>query len=93
MRIIPSGRIKRLHVNSHTIQSNKKGGADPVLTCRMSDGPRYSGSGEEQRIDVVYRGEVICSLRYLKNKPLSCGATCWVETTREIHIHGVDDEV
>jgi hypothetical protein len=75
-RVFPAGTIKRIHVNMHIIRSNKKTGAiDPVTTIQWR--------GKSYRFDDV---EILGASKviYSPNKPLSCGARVWVETTAEV---------
>jgi hypothetical protein len=71
------GTIKRIHVNQHVIRKNlKEGTYEPVLTVKTSSSNHY---GHEVEIDgptrVVY-----------PEKPLSCGARVWVETTSPVTV-------
>ncbi len=75
--------ITRIHINQHIIKSNRKTGEkEPVITAKNYKQNRYGNtvtifdaSGNEVA-RVVYRPE----------KPLSCGAVCWVETENEIEV-------
>lgn len=76
--ILPTGTIKRVHVNQHVIRANAKNGTShPVLTVKHG---RDNLICDEVSINgpstVVYRP---CS-------PLSCGARVWVETTSEVEV-------
>ena len=67
-----------IHVNRHVIAANKKRGrVDPPLTVKNY---RETNYGHNVHIDgpsvLVYRPE----------KPLSCGATVWVETEAGVRI-------
>lgn len=67
-----------IHVNQHKIRSNrKKKSSEPVLTIKTYKSNEY---GSEVKINgpskVVYR----------PLKPLSCGATVWIETESEVEI-------
>ena len=69
-------RIKRVHVNQHVIRSNLKHGKnDPPLTVKVG---RENIRAHSVEIlgpsSVVYRGD----------RPLSCGARCWIETKSEV---------
>ena len=74
-RILPAGRIKRIHVNMHNIRANKDGGNRAVLAVRLSNEVVYGHN-------VSIRGD--SELVYKPEKPLSCGARCWIETTAEV---------
>ena len=66
------GRIKRIHVNQHTIRKNRsEGGNEPVVTLQLSD-----RSVRGHRIIIHGKSSTI----YRPHKPLKCGATVWVET-------------
>lgn len=84
--LLPNGeimkpKIKRIHVNRHIIASNKKNGTiDPVLTVKI---------GSEKVIrtsEVFFMGKN--RLVYSPLKPLSCGATVWIETKDKIIVNG-----
>ncbi len=67
---------KRIHVNQHVVRKNRKTGArDPVLTVKTYKDNTYYSS---VRVDGP------CTIIYSPDKPLSCGATVWVETTAEV---------
>lgn len=77
--------IKRIHVNQHIIKRNrktkKKDNVLTVKTYKSNDyGVEVEGNGAFR---VVYRPE----------KPLQCGAVCWIETDSEIHIIQTDGKV
>ena len=78
--------IKRIHVNQHVIKRNNKidithkdaaKGMEPPLTCKNSQVNHY---GYEiiinEHTKIIYRPE----------KPLSCGAKVWIETTEPVTI-------
>lgn len=61
-----------VHVNQHLVKHNKKHGTEfPVLTVKHR-GKTYYGH------EVLYHD--FSKMVYQPSKPLSCGATCWVET-------------
>jgi len=70
------GILKRIHVNQHNIRANTKItneiGLLPVMTVKTSSG-NYKG----YRVAICGPSEVV----YSPNKPLSCGAKVWIETT------------
>lgn len=73
---MPPGTIKRIHVNQHIIRENKKTGKrDNVITVQWKN-KSYRG----REITIHGDSEVI----YSPDKPLSCGARVWVETTAEV---------
>jgi hypothetical protein len=68
--------ITRVHVNQHVIRSNRQtGDRQPVLSVKRG--------GRTIRAHSV---EILGSSRlvYSPDKPLSCGATVWVETDGEV---------
>ena len=70
--------LKRIHVNMHKIRANKKYGTnEPVITVKTSKSNSY-GHG----VNILGPSKVI----YKPNKPLSCGARVWIETTAEVII-------
>ena len=68
-----------IHINQHIIKKNRKEGTtEPVITAKDYKRNRYGKSVEikgESR--VVYNPE----------KPLSCGAHCWIETDAEVEVY------
>ena len=78
-------RLKRIHVNRHTLASNKKHGvSDPAIGVEESGCEKRYGS----RIDILYEGVVVASVIHRENRPLKCGARCWIETRLDICIEG-----
>jgi hypothetical protein len=74
--LFPAGTIKRIHVNQHIIRSNKKHSeAKNVITIQWR-GKSYTA----KTVDIQGASQVI----YSPEKPLSCGAHVWVETTNEV---------
>ena len=70
--------LKRIHVNMHKIRANKKYGTnEPVITVKTSKSNTY---GHE--VNILGPSKLI----YKPNKPLSCGARGWIETTAEVMI-------
>ena len=70
--------IKRIHINQHKIKANKKYNLnDPVITVKTSKSNIY---GHE--VDIKGPSKVV----YNPDKPLSCGARVWIETTAEVVI-------
>ena len=70
-----------IHVNQHNIKKNKKHGLNhPVLTLKSGKTNTYT---HEASIVVDGFGEV-AKVVYRPNKPLSCGATCWIETNHTV---------
>ena len=70
--------IKRIHVNQHVIKRNsKQNERNPVLTIKTSKDNRYA---HEVSIDGPSK------IVYSPDKPLSCGAKVWIETTANVEI-------
>lgn len=67
-----------IHVNQFAIRKNKKTGSDdPVLSVKTYKENRYAHEVEIQGSSrLVYRPD----------KPLSCGARCWIETLSSVKI-------
>jgi hypothetical protein len=67
-----------IHINQHVIKRNAKTGErNPTITVKT-----YKSN--------VYAHEVIIhgpsKLVYSPDKPLSCGAKCWLETSSEVEV-------
>ncbi len=66
-----------IHVNQHKIRSNiKNGTSDPVLTVKTYKDNRYM----KEAIILGEDGNEVARIVHRPNKPLSCGARCWIET-------------
>ena len=67
-----------IHVNQHVIKSNAKTGAnDPVLTVKTYKDNRYA-----HEVRILGESKVV----YSPDKPLSCGAKVWIETTAQVEL-------
>lgn len=78
---------RKIHINQHKIKANKKTGKrDPVITVKTYKDNTYM-SQAYLRDD---HDKVVAKIIYSPDKPLSCGATVWIETelnvTAEEHI-------
>jgi len=70
----------RIHVNQHIIRSNKKKGLkEPVFTVKQGSTNRYA-----ENVYIDGPSELI----YSPEKPLSCGAHVWIETTSLVKLVG-----
>ena len=70
-----------IHVNQHIIRANAKSSErNPVLTCKTYESNTYADSVVIDGQDGKESARVI----YSPDKPLSCGAKVWIETTNEI---------
>ena len=66
----------KIHVNQHVVRANAKSGRhDPVLTIKTYQGNTYASSVQINGPSTVV---------YSPDKPLSCGAKVWIETTSEV---------
>ena len=71
--MIENKKLKRIHVNKHTLRkNNKEGRNDPAIGIEVSGEPKH----------YVHTVEIWGPSRVVQrqHKPLSCGAKCWVET-------------
>ena len=69
--------LKRIHVDQHVIRANLKNGTQlPAVTVQARGGPYKAQSVEIMGRSMVVTGE----------KPLSCGARIWIETTAPVYI-------
>lgn len=67
-----------IHVNQHVIRSNQKTGArEPVITVKQGKKNTYT-----HEVEILGPSRVV----YSPDKPLSCGARVWIETTGEVLI-------
>lgn len=69
-----------IHVNQHNIRANKDGNNRPVITCKTYKSNNYRHNA------IIYdkKGEEIAKIIYSPDKPLSCGAKVWIETTNKV---------
>lgn len=66
-----------IHVNQHVIKANKKNNENnPVLTCKTYLDNEYAHEAILKDND----GNEVARIVYRPDKPLSCGATVWIET-------------
>ena len=70
-----------IHVNQFVIKANAKHGLDePVLTVKT-----YKTNDYAHQVKIVdQQGQEVARVVYRPDKPLSCGAKCWIETTLEV---------
>lgn len=67
-----------IHVNQHVIKSNRKNGEnEPPLTIK-----NYKSN--TKAYEVLIEGP--CKVVYSPDKPLSCGATVWIESEGKITV-------
>tara|TARA_B100000886_G_scaffold43032_1_gene26403 strand:+ start:518 stop:742 length:225 start_codon:yes stop_codon:yes gene_type:complete len=69
---------KRIHINQHVIRSNHKTGErKPCITVKTSKSNDYGHS-----VEILGDSKIV----YSPDKPLSCGAKVWIETTADVVI-------
>jgi hypothetical protein len=67
-----------VHVNQHAVKKNaKEGTRDPVLTVKTYKSNQYA-----HQVEIDGPSRVV----YSPDKPLSCGARVWIETTSPVRI-------
>jgi len=67
-----------IHVNQHVIKANAKNGKqDPVLTIKTYKSNVYANS-----VQINGPSRIV----YSPDKPLSCGAKVWIETTSTVEV-------
>lgn len=72
----------RIHVNQHIIKSNARNEEQvPPLTVKD-----YKQNRKTSTAEIVVGGEVVATVVYRPDSPLSCGAKCWVETDAEVRV-------
>jgi hypothetical protein len=72
-----------IHVNQHKIKSNRKTGArEEVLTVKDYKRNRKGNTA----IIMDNTGLELARVVYSPEKPLSCGAHCWIETQNEVWV-------
>jgi hypothetical protein len=65
-----------IHINQHVIRRNgKTGEREPVITCKTYKDNTYCH-------EVIINGHT--KVVYRPDRPLSCGAKVWIETTEEV---------
>lgn len=72
-----------IHVNQHNIKYNRQHeDKKQVITVKNYKENQYSN-----HVDILDKeGEVVATVRYSPDKPLSCGATVWIETQNQVVI-------
>tara|TARA_Y100001938_G_scaffold150823_1_gene243641 strand:- start:2073 stop:2309 length:237 start_codon:yes stop_codon:yes gene_type:complete len=74
-----------IHVNQHKIKSNRKNSVEePVLTVKTYKDNRYAS----EAVIVDDDGIEVARVVYRPEKPLSCGAHCWIETKNKVIVDG-----
>lgn len=73
-------KLKRIHINQHHIRANAKDGtALPVITVKT-----YNSNDYAHEAKIMHDGEVVATIKYQPDDPLSCGARVWIETREEV---------
>ena len=72
---------KRIHINQHAIRRNRKTGErEPVITVKTYKSNDYA----HEVIIYGQDGKEAARVIYRPDKPLSCGARVWIETTGRV---------
>ena len=72
--------ITRIHVNQHNIKANSKGADLPVFTVKD-----YKENRKVNHVQILdSANNVVATVVYSPDKPLSCGAKVWIETECEV---------
>jgi hypothetical protein len=72
-----------IHVNQHIIKRNRKTGErGPPLTCKRKSGGPVTRAHQVSIMDED--GRAVARVVYSPDKPLPCGAVCWIETSLSI---------
>lgn len=70
-----------IHVNQHKIRSNSKSTTkEPVLTCKTYKSNTYANTAHI----IDDNGVIVAKVVYSPDKPLSCGAKVWIETSLKV---------
>ena len=75
-------KLTRIHINQHNIKHNNKNqdNIKPVITAKDY---RENRKGNDVLI-VDKDGNMLARVIYSPDKPLDCGAKCWIETVNEV---------
>ena len=72
----------RIHINQHNIRANSKGGDLPVVAAKTYKENILGNQAIIRDAD----GSEVARIVYRPDKPLSCGAKCWVETELPVEV-------
>jgi hypothetical protein len=73
----------RIHVNQHKIRADAKAGTrTPCLTVKTHKDNRRA----VEAVIVDDDGNEVARVVYRPDKPLSCGARCWIETDKTVQV-------
>ena len=83
-KFLKSGLKKIIHINQAVIKRNrKKNECEPVITTKTYKSNDY---GHEVHIDGP------CKIIYRPERPLSCGAHVWLETSSAVEVIQFEDQ-
>lgn len=72
-----------IHVNQHVVKDNvKKGNNNPVLTVKTYNSNDYA----HEAVIKDKQGNEVARVVYRPDKPLSCGARVWIETSNDVEL-------
>ena len=72
-----------IHVNQHVIRRNRRAGSsEPCLTAKTYKSNTYA----HEAIIRDESGNEVARVVYRPDKPLSCGAHCWIETQLTVEV-------
>lgn len=81
VKLINNDNLKRIHVNRHTMTRNWK-----QKVFKEAIGVEYYEAGKKQKA-YAHDVRVIGPTRIIQSqKPLSCGAKCWIETHANVEL-------
>ena len=82
----PKKKLVRIHVNQHVIKANAKSeDKQPPITVKTYNDNRYANEVSILDDD----GNVVATVVYRPDDPLSCGARVWIETRNEVKLDSV----
>ena len=68
-----------VHINQHVLRRNRKTGErEPALTCKRKSGGRVTRAHQVAIVDED--GREVARVVYSPDRPLNCGAVCWIES-------------
>lgn len=75
---------KIIHISQHNLRKNRKDGTNlKVITVRT-----YNSLKRTNHLEILDKnGNTVAKLVYSPKKPLSCGATIWLETNELVAFH------
>ena len=73
--------LTRIHVNQLNIRANNKGADLPVITVKD-----YKRNRKVNQAVIMDGDREVARVVYRPDKPLSCGAKLWIETSLEVRV-------